>query len=131
MYYVGTVNERKHPMQLDTTLPIDRLQRIAYEHGVELHGFTVDRVMSRGISKGKTRMHFLLRPLPGDAGEHTRRISRYGRRLWACTWEAHRDFMAVLFERDPEAVLRTALATYIGRDGFQANFRSTQGSYFQ
>lgn len=48
-----------------------------------------------------------------------------GRRLRAACWHAWRDFLAALFELNPQCTVRTSLATYRGRDGFQRDFPAT------
>jgi hypothetical protein len=47
------------------------------------------------------------------------------RRIRAACWHVWRDFLAELFELAPKAVVRTALATYRGRDGFERDFPAT------
>jgi len=53
------------------------------------------------------------------------RKSASGRHMPKASWQAHRDVMFALFEQDPDAVLITALATYVGRDDFNAKFEDT------
>ena len=49
------------------------------------------------------------------------------------SWEAHRDFLRCLFELDPQAVVKTRMARYVGRDDFYSKFPRTaflnEGSY--
>lgn len=71
----------------------------------------------RGIS-------FMLRPGP-DTPEHRRRRGHRGRRLWAVTWDTHWDFFVALFDRVPDARVRSALATYNGRASFYATAPGT------
>lgn len=53
------------------------------------------------------------------------RRSHSGRRMAAACWHAHRDVLAELFNQVPDATVRTALATYRGRDGFLDWFELT------
>ena len=55
---------------------------------------------------------------------HARR-SASGRRTIAADWETHRIFLAALFDAWPEAVVRTSLATYRGRDDFMCKHPET------
>lgn len=53
------------------------------------------------------------------------RCSWTGRRgPWAC-WHAYRDVLAELFETNPNARVRTSLAVYKGRDGFNSSYPAT------
>ena len=66
----------------------------------------------------------------GPAGAHDdreryRRISHHGRRVNAVCWHGFRDFFRTLFEYTPDAVIKTALATYDGPEGFEATYPST------
>jgi hypothetical protein len=53
------------------------------------------------------------------------RRSHSGRRLAVACWHTWRDVLAELFERYPDATVRTALATYVGRGGFEDWFPIT------
>lgn len=53
------------------------------------------------------------------------RRARSGRRLRAACWHAYRDVLAELFDRYPDATVRTALATYRGNDGFHRDYPAT------
>jgi hypothetical protein len=52
---------------------------------------------------------------------------RQGRRLPYVTWEGHREFMLVVFERYPEARIKSAIADYKGREEFLAKHPQTKG----
>lgn len=58
-----------------------------------------------------------------------------GRRGTAACWHAYRDVLTELFNRFPNAVVRTAMAHYKGQDGFNENYPDTAyinvGSAFQ
>jgi len=58
-------------------------------------------------------------------GDRYRHISHTGRRVNAVCWHGHRDFMLKLFELCPDAILKTSLATYKGREDFLKQFEST------
>jgi hypothetical protein len=53
------------------------------------------------------------------------RRSPSGRRLHNACWHVHRDVLRLLFERHPQAKIRTGLATYIGREGFERDYPAT------
>jgi hypothetical protein len=53
------------------------------------------------------------------------RRSHSGRRMRVACWHAWRDVLAELFEQYPEATVRTALATYKGKGGFEDWFEMT------
>lgn len=53
------------------------------------------------------------------------RKSWTGRRLTAACWHAYRDVMLGIFEVNPNARVYTAMAKYVGLDGFQANYPRT------
>lgn len=57
--------------------------------------------------------------------KHGSRTSASGRHMPKASWEAHRDVMLALFEVWPEATLRTAHATYRGRQNFLDTFEAT------
>ena len=53
------------------------------------------------------------------------RVSWTGRHAHAACWHAYRDVLAELFERFPRATVRTAMAVYRGRDGFEQHYPQT------
>lgn len=57
---------------------------------------------------------------------------RHGK--WAC-WHAYRDVLTEIFDINPDARVRTSLAHYVGRDGFESSYPATAykniGSMFQ
>jgi hypothetical protein len=53
------------------------------------------------------------------------RRSWTGRRIPAACWHAYRDVLGALFEQRPQATVRTALATYRGREGFERAYPAT------
>lgn len=53
------------------------------------------------------------------------RTSANGRHMPKASWQAHRDVMRCIFDQDPDAVLKTALATYHGRADFERKFEET------
>jgi hypothetical protein len=53
------------------------------------------------------------------------RTSWTGRHAHAACWHAYRDVLAELFERFPKATVRTALAVYRGREGFEQHYPAT------
>lgn len=53
------------------------------------------------------------------------RRSWAGRRTKAACWHSYRDVLAQLFDVNPHASVRTAMATYLGREGFYDQFPRT------
>ncbi len=53
------------------------------------------------------------------------RTSWTGRHAHAACWHAYRDVLAELFERFPRATVRTAMAVYRGRQGFEQHYPAT------
>ncbi len=53
------------------------------------------------------------------------RVSNTGRRSPSACWHLHRDFMIALFDLAPTAKLKSAMATYTGRDNFRDTFEDT------
>lgn len=60
-----------------------------------------------------------------DAWAYGSRVAHSGRHMRKASWEAHRDVMRALFRLDPDAVIRTALATYRGADDFERQYERT------
>ena len=63
----------------------------------------------------------------GPTREEYRRYSPSGRRVSAVCWHGFRDFYRALYERTPEAVVKSAMATYEGAEHFEATYRTTAG----
>src|SRR3954462_706672 len=55
-------------------------------------------------------------------GARTSSSGRHG--PYAC-WHAYRDVLQALFDAYPDARVRTGLANYIGRDGFESEYPAT------
>jgi hypothetical protein len=49
----------------------------------------------------------------------------YRARVHAACWHAYRDVLTSLFEHFPKAIVRTAMATYEGKDGFERVYPAT------
>lgn len=80
------------------------------------HGYTLT-AQTEPVSK--TRMRFKVGSVSGARGS---RRSWSGRRgPWAC-WHAFRDVLAEVFDRDPDATVTTAFATYRGKADFLAKY---------
>lgn len=60
-----------------------------------------------------------------DAWARGSRTAASGRHMRKASWEAHRDVLQALFDLDPDATIRTALATYRGREDFKRQFPTT------
>jgi hypothetical protein len=68
---------------------------------------------------------FVARLKVRDSHAYGARLSWTGRHMPAASWEAYRDVLTELFDRYPEARVRTVMATYRGKDGFEANYPDT------
>lgn len=53
------------------------------------------------------------------------RTSASGRHMPKASWQAHAKVMAAIFDRDPDAILKTVLATYKGAADFHSKYRAT------
>ena len=59
---------------------------------------------------------------------HQKTSSGNRRRLACACWHVHRDLMIEIFRRKPDAVLKSALATYNGKEDFESSF---EGTYYR
>ena len=104
---------------------IDAVERAANSVGVSVN------IRHTGPSRGGGETLSVKVNLPdGPEGspndrERYRRISHSGRKINAVCWHGFRDFFRALFEYTPDAVVKTALATYAGSKGFEATFPAT------
>jgi hypothetical protein len=106
---------------------VDKVSRAKYEGNViirelaDLHGVRRPRIrvsLRTVTGKGSDRDSCA----PGSR----RSASIYSeRRMPVACWHVFRDVFAELFEQHPTAIVRTAFATYNGRDGFESNYRAT------
>lgn len=103
---------------------------IVYATGVKLYPLHWDRDTPFGNltpsitwANGR-RVRFTIRTR--DSKSHGSRRSAAGRRMPHASWEAHRDVMRALFQVDPAARIKTALATYEGSEDFERSFMSTE-----
>lgn len=109
------------------------VQRAANELGLSVTG--QDRTPGRG---GVERCSFVLKLDTGSRREDGslpfQRVSMVGnhlgnhRRIAAVCWHGHRDLMRLLFERHPDARLKSALADYRGAEDFDRKYLGTRGS---
>lgn len=83
------------------------LESIASSLDVRLYNF-------RGEQDGSAS--FVLRPNDPD---RWRRRGHTGRRIWAVCYHGHYAFMRMVFERSPDAEIRTSMARYVGRADFE------------
>ncbi len=85
------------------------------------------------IPKVGRAFSFGLRPLTSlgriDGDYKYQRTSSSGfspdRRVFAVCWHGWRDFMIALYERDPDARIKTVFADYHGVEGFRRNYEAT------
>lgn len=108
-------------------LALDRVNR---EYGGNLMFDETGSNFARGGIRKRSGsvLAFRLNVVSSSGPGHRMSPGMYGRnprRLRAACWHAYRDFLAELFRIDPECVVRTALATYRGRTGFEEAFPGT------
>ena len=60
-----------------------------------------------------------------DSRAHGSRTTASGRHGRYASWQAFRDILAAIFDQNPAATVRTGIATYKGRDGFEQTFPGT------
>lgn len=87
-------------------VPKEYIYRVAEDMGITIYNFREEG----------TGFAFVLRPASGS--DAYRAASNTGRRKWAISYEGHYVFMEAIFNRFPEAKLRSALAKYNGQDEF-------------
>jgi hypothetical protein len=94
---------------------------IDYAARVRGYVLTVDIEPVRETRNGAT---FRVK-VDSETGAPGSRRSSSGRRgPWAC-WHAFRDVLQAVFDKYPDATVRTALATYRGAEGFARTFPGT------
>lgn len=92
------------------------LDDIALKIGVHVHA------LPAGIGRrGEPKSDFVLKL----ESEKYRRRGFNGRRIAAVCWHGHRDFMLELFDRFPDARIKSAMADYRGREDFLYSFEAT------
>jgi hypothetical protein len=114
-------------MQLYTQLDRHVIDSIAEGLGIETHDMRENGWRTRGKFAGRQELRFVLKP---QAGSDTYRLVResFGgkpRRCWAVDWHGHWAFMEEVFRLDPDATIKTAIATYEGLEGFYATAPAT------
>lgn len=103
----------------DIQRTVDTLNTMSGGYGGNLR---FDTTSSRESTKG-WRVRGVLRV--NNSRAHGARLSHSGRHTPCASWEAHRDFMRVLFDLNPEGRIKTAMADYRGREDFEAKYRAT------
>lgn len=103
----------------------NRLDLHAVERIAERHGVTVYQGDERTRRDGRQEISFLLRPVSGSDERRAIKQCSYTnsgeRRAFAVCWHGHYVVMRDIFSEDEDAVLRTAMANYNGRAGFEQN----------
>lgn len=107
-------------MQLFSHLTVDDLEGIAQDIGIKIYNVRDGGTRSRGKFASRNAVAFILKPQ-----DDTYRLVREGfggrpRRCWAVDWHGHYAFMERVFDRDPGATIKSAIATYAGREQFYA-----------
>src|SRR5215216_3253449 len=114
-------------MQLYTQLDRRDIEIIAERLGIETYDMRENGWRERGKFAGRQELRFVLKPQTGSDVYRLVRESFGGnpRRCWAVDWHGHWAFMEAVFQVDPDATFKTAIATYEGREGFYANAPAT------
>lgn len=87
----------------------------------EYDGNVIVHPDSHKVSNNRIRARLTVK----SSYEHGARMSWSGRHIRAASWHAYRDVLAELFDRYPDAIVRTAMATYKGAEGFAENYPET------
>lgn len=104
------------------------VERVALEHYCPPTGPQLGNLYAAITWVRGRRVRFTLETRDPDVTGSRR--SAQGRPMRKASWEAHRDVLRALFTLDPNAVVRTALATYDGRDDFEHSHLETAGKNF-
>lgn len=106
--------------QIDAVVDVVSIKnyRLTWRHDTSIGNVYCAITWARG-----RRVRFTLETR--DAYKHGSRKAASGRHMRKASWEAHRDVMAALFKLDPDAVIRTALATYRGKADFERQYPTT------
>jgi hypothetical protein len=80
-------------------------------------------VMFNRFDSLRNGFNFTLRVRSSKAPGH--RVSHTGRRIPSACWHVHRDFMRALFALQPDATIRSHLACYKGKNGFERDYPAT------
>lgn len=97
---------------------VDNISRDRYNGNITVHQDAKDLHGAR-----KPRMRGRLTVI--SSREAGARRSWTGRRMPAACWHAYRDVLAEMFQRFPDATVRTSMATYKGKAGFLAQYPGT------
>ena len=114
------INLRMAAEEIGVAIEIDTLNAKGNRMRVKLYPGTPP---PEAFTKGGNRRK-------GEAGDAKyQRTSASGfrsdRRVNAVCWHGFRDFFRAVFELDPNAVCRTALATWKGSEHFEANYQES------
>lgn len=107
---------------------IATVREVANLHGLRVEG--QDLTPGRG---GVERCSFVLklnttyRREDGTLPYQRVSLNGSGHRVAAVCWHGHRDVMMALFDRHPDARLKSTLADYRGAGDFLAKYRDTYG----
>jgi hypothetical protein len=103
--------------------------------GLTLAQFTeITRIVSEADYGGNVIVHQDAQQYPSyvrarlavkDSYAYGARTSWAGRHTRSASWEAYRDVLASLFNVFPKARVKTAMASYNGKQGFEDNYPAT------
>ena len=109
-------------MNISTELSYDRLAAIVTRVSEDYYGGNLTYELEDLHGVRRNRYRFKMGATSGKPGS---RKSASGRRgPWAC-WDAFRDVLAAIFIADPDALIRTAAATYRGAQDFLDKYPET------
>ena len=110
---------------LNTTDPNAAIKRIvaSVSHALYNGNLRADCTSDGKMTRNGGQTRFVLRVKCSD-GPGARR-SPSGRRIPAATWEAHKVVMQQIFAEYPKCRIKSALATYHGREAFERLHEAT------
>ena len=112
-------------MLIRSSLSTDQISTLVRRTSDDIYGgnVVVESISTERVSRNGITVRVKIGTLNSRAhGSRTSASGRHGR--WA-SWHAFRDILIAVFDADPKAVVHTGIATYRGRDGFEATFPAT------
>lgn len=109
-------------MNISTELSYDKLSAIMNRVSEEHYGghLTFELEDLHGVRRNRFRFK-----MGATSGKPGSRVSASGRRgPWAC-WDAFRDVLAAFYIADPDALIRTGMATYKNAQDFLVKYQDS------
>jgi len=106
-----------------TGVSVDEARTIVAKVSAEQYNGNLAADISDKSGPRTVRANVKMRTL--DSYAHGSRTSASGRHGRYASWQAFRDVLTAVFDHNPQAVVRTSLITYRGRDHFLSAYPST------